>query len=200
MITLNKRWTASRTGSKPQIPPRINPDANWVYVSGYDGLPDLKVAPDGVSIQYQVEGVYTYQALNPATVTRDAESAPFLNSTALTAQKGWFATVVDLSNTVLQSLPFSGSGALGGNTLGGGAALGAGGGTGGILLGGSGAGIGLGSGGPILGGNSIGGGGQIGVINNANPLGLGNVPISGLPIGGFSDLSGASPLGGTPLP
>lgn len=96
MVTLRKRWAASRTGSQPKLPPRDIGDTNWVYVGGMTAPEELKVAPDGVSVCYVVSGIYEYQALDASKVKMDAEIPPFLSASQLQDHKGWVQGIVEL--------------------------------------------------------------------------------------------------------
>ena len=104
MVTLRKRWAATRTGAPPRVPPTTEV-ANWVLTREYVGLREFKVAPDGVSIQYEVKGIYEYEALNPALVNLYAEIPPFLSSATLTSLKGWFDGIGELVGTPNGALP-----------------------------------------------------------------------------------------------
>ena len=122
MIFLRKRFAACRTGAQPNLPPRDLGDDNWVFTGGTANLREMQVAPDGVSIRYEVEGVYEYYALDPSLVDKTAEIAPFLSPTALANASKWFGGTVELSGGATggggDPTSFTGTGGiLGGNSV-----------------------------------------------------------------------------------
>lgn len=119
MTTLRKRWAAMRTGSPPRLPPTDLADANWVFVNRYEGLREMRVAPDGVSIVYEATGIYEYQALDASLVKREAELQPFLVASVFEGPSGpasWLEQATDLIGQALGGiLTASGGNPLGGN-------------------------------------------------------------------------------------
>lgn len=109
MVTIRKRWAATRTGAQPALPPTNPADANLILTGEYVGLLNMEVAPDGVSVKYEVKGVYEYQALDPSKVKKLAEIPPYLSTAELIGQRGWFDGVGELTGA-----PPGGSGGGGG--------------------------------------------------------------------------------------
>ena len=64
-------WDASKLGNQPEIPdPRLaNEDANWVLLDEWPINHGLKLAADGVTVLYEMSGVYVYGHRNPAALT-----------------------------------------------------------------------------------------------------------------------------------
>jgi len=127
MTTLRKRWSAMRTGSPPKLPPTQLTDPNWIFVNEYDGIREMRVAPDGVSMVYEATGIYEYQALDSSKVKRTAEVQPFLVSSIFEGPSGtgpvnWVDVAVGAATgagTSAGTTILSGSGGnpLGGNQL-----------------------------------------------------------------------------------
>lgn len=78
MITLRKRWAASREGAWPRLPPTDLVDPNWVFVNQLIGVRDMRVLPDGITVVYEASGVYEYQCIDATLVHRTADVQPFL--------------------------------------------------------------------------------------------------------------------------
>lgn len=95
MLTLRRRWTVKRTGFPPNVPPRQLADPNWVYLGGVMIPRELRGGPDGLSVIYEVSGVYEYAALDPSLVTLAADVPPFISGAALANDVGWFDEWVD---------------------------------------------------------------------------------------------------------
>lgn len=128
MAMLRKRWAASRIGSYPKVPPKQLADSNWVLVGETTPVRELKLATDGVSVQYEVSGVYDYQALDASKVDRTADIPPFLNPVALAPQSDWFdlqnaAQLSGGSSSNSQALPTLSSGGASSSPLGSGQLL-----------------------------------------------------------------------------
>ena len=130
--TLRRRWAACRDGAMPQVPPTDFGDDNWVLVRRYDGVPDLRILPDGVSVRYEIKGIYEYEALDASKVDRKAEIGPFVDRESLRTLVGWpedARTLTNILNTQLSGNPNGGGisvlfGGGGGSPLGSGDLLG----------------------------------------------------------------------------
>jgi len=128
MTMLRKRWAAMRTGSPPRLPPTELTDPNWVFVNSYEGIREMRVASDGVSMVYEASGIYEYQALDASKVVRGAELQPFLVASFFEGPSGPANWVQAATTAVLtaggagqqftsQVLTGSGGNPLGGNVL-----------------------------------------------------------------------------------
>ena len=90
MMVLRRRWTASRTGAPPVLPPKDAPSSNFVLVGDYVAPHEIRVAADGASPQFCVEGVYEYSILNPNGVTKNSPVPPYISAAKLgTNLIGW---------------------------------------------------------------------------------------------------------------
>lgn len=100
MLMLRRRWAASRTGAPPAIPPKDLNNVNLIYTGGYVAPSELRVAADGVSVQYEVCGVYEYYALDASLVNKLACIPPFLSEAALVAQSDWLTPTLELTGSL----------------------------------------------------------------------------------------------------
>ncbi len=91
VFVFRKKWTATKVGSPPALPAEDQGD-NLVLVRKYVGLPNVNVTANGNDIEYRIDGVYEYRALNQADAKLIADSPPFLAPT-------WAAKVYDWANS-----------------------------------------------------------------------------------------------------
>lgn len=92
VTSLRMRWAAKRMGAPPTLPPKTPPDNNWVYVGGIISPREMKVLADGVSVEYEVTGVYEFQALDSTLVKKTAQIPPFLSPSLLLQPSKWLST------------------------------------------------------------------------------------------------------------
>jgi len=77
--TWTRRWIASRVGAPPNIPPRDVDDSNWQFVGGTPSVLNQRVASDNVSVIYEAQGMYQYEAKDATQVVITADTPPFLS-------------------------------------------------------------------------------------------------------------------------
>ena len=125
--TLRRRWAACRDGATPTVPPVDVGDPNWVPTQQYDGVVDGRILPDGVTVRYEIKGIYEYQALDVSKTDRQCEFGPYTDRDTLKTLVGWPEDTTTLTNIIgangsggsrlVVTLSASGGGILGSGTL-----------------------------------------------------------------------------------